>query len=90
MTIGISVNGIVNISSCTSNSLIIGVLYFCLLSCLIGCNRVRKSRHVTCEILRYLALPGTTNKMALSIVNWAKYCNGQTKLNRKSEASVES
>jgi hypothetical protein len=28
--------------------------------------------------------------MALSIVYWARYCDGQTKLTRKSEASVES
>jgi len=28
--------------------------------------------------------------MALSIVNWAKYVEGHTKLTRQSEASVES
>jgi len=47
---------------------------------------------VTDETSRDLALPGTNkrNNMALSIVNWAKYVEGHTKLTRESEASVES
>ena len=68
------------------------ILYHFLFMIQSGGKRTCKSRHVTDETRRDLALPGTNkrNNMALSIVNWAKYVEGHTKLTRKSEASVES